>query len=387
MIDIPFTASLVHGGAELEPLDDGVRLHRLPRPYRDREADGQLALMEVQPSGIHLAFRTRATRVVLELRATRVTYAGFARERGAVDVTVDGDVHSSHRLDRGNALELDLATGARTMSAGETDLVDLEGLAPDDKRVELWLPHNEQVDLVSLRADAPLRPVDDARPVWVHHGSSISHGSQAATPLQIWPVVAARRAGVELHNLGFGGSALVDPFLARVIRDAPADAISVKLGINVVNLDAMRARSFLPAVHGFLDTIREGHPQTPLLLVSPIFCGIHEQTPGPGSVDPAGAHNGSIRFIATGDPAEAARGKLTLEGIRGILDQVVQDRSDDPHLHVLSGLDLYGRDDAEASPLPDGLHPDTATHTTIGHRFAERAFGANGALRMPPVDG
>lgn len=67
-----------------------------------------------------------------------------------------------------------------------------------------------------------------------------------------------------------------------MIRDTPADVISVKLGINVVNLDLMRRRAFAPAVDGFLDTIRDGHPRTPLILVSPIFCGIHEHTPGPG---------------------------------------------------------------------------------------------------------
>ena len=53
------------------------------------------------------------------------------------------------------------------------------------------------------------------------------------------------------------------------MRDTPADLISVKIGINLVNTDLMRLRAFGPAVHGFLDTIREGHPTTPLLVVSP----------------------------------------------------------------------------------------------------------------------
>ena len=74
--------------------------------------------------------------------------------------------------------------------------------------------------------------------------------------------------GVELINLGLGGSALLDPFTARTMRDTPADLISVKIGINLVNADLMRLRAFIPAVHGFLDTIREGHPTTPLLVVS-----------------------------------------------------------------------------------------------------------------------
>ena len=38
-------------------------------------------------------------------------------------------------------------------------------------------------------------------------------------------------------------------------------------------------------MHGFLDTLRDGHPDTPLVLVSPLYCPIHEETPGPGTFD------------------------------------------------------------------------------------------------------
>lgn len=121
-------------------------------------------------------------------------------------------------------------------------------------------------------------------------------------------MVAARAADVRLHNLGFGGSAMVDPFTARVIRDTPADVISVKLGINVVNGDVMRRRAFEPAVHGFLDTIRDGHPSTPVLLVSPIHCAIHEHAPGPGRVDPDSLGTSQVRFTASGSPTDVAGG-------------------------------------------------------------------------------
>jgi lysophospholipase L1-like esterase len=212
--------------------------------------------------------------------------------------------------------------------------------------------------------------------VWVHHGSSISHGSNAASPSTTWPALAAAAGGVELVNLGFGGSAMVDPFTARTVRDAPADLISVKLGINVVNGDVMRRRSFGPAVHGFLDTVRDGHPTTPLVVVSPLYCGIHEDTPGPGAVD---LDTGSPRFRATGDPADIPAGRLTLRVIREELARIVAHRSaDDPALHLVDGLALYGADDATRLPLPDGLHPDAATHRLIAERFAARAFGAAG---------
>jgi hypothetical protein len=35
----------------------------------------------------------------------------------------------------------------------------------------------------------------------------------------------------------FGGGALLDPFTARVMRDTPADVVSLELAINPVNTD------------------------------------------------------------------------------------------------------------------------------------------------------
>ena len=87
------------------------------------------------------------------------------------------------------------------------------------------------------------------------------------------------------------------------MRDTPADLISVKIGINLVNPDLMRLRAFGPAVHGFLDTIRDGHPTTPLLVVSPMLCPIHEDTPGPGA--PTGGH--AEGRVASAPPATRRR--------------------------------------------------------------------------------
>lgn len=146
---------------------------------------------------------------------------------------------------------------------------------------------------MALRADAPVEPAPDAgRRVWLHHGSSISHGSDAASPTTTWPALAASLGGVELINLGLGGGALLDPFTARAMRDTPADLISVKVGINVVNADLMRLRAFGPAVHGFLDTVREGHPTAPLLVVSPVLCPVHEDTPDRSPPTSAGSPRG-----------------------------------------------------------------------------------------------
>ncbi len=157
------------------------------------------------------------------------------------------------------------------------------------------------------------------------------------------------------------------------MRGAPADLISVKIGINLVNTDLMRVRAFGPAVHGFLDTIREGHPSTPLLVVSPLLCPIHEKTPGPAAPDLTRLSAGELSFTATGDPSDPTR--LTLTLIREELSRLVALRAEnDPNLHYLDGRELYGEADLAELPLPDQLHPNAAAHRLIGERFAELAF-------------
>ncbi|MGZ3145109.1 GDSL-type esterase/lipase family protein [Lentzea chajnantorensis] len=373
-------APLVRGAAELEQTDRGLRPHRLPAWVRERYPDPQLLSVESHPSGVRLVAETEARTVELVLHPTCTAYAGLDRPRGSVDLVVDGVPAASTVLAAGDVKEVDLRTGEARLVPGRPH-TERHEFPEGTKVIEFWLPHNEVVDLVAVRADAPLRPHDPGRRIWLHHGSSISHGSNAATPTAIWPAVAARHGGVELHNLGLGGSALVDPFTARVLRDRPADLISVKLGINVVNFDAMRLRAFVPAVHGFLDTIRDGHPDTPLVLISPIFCGIHEDMPGPGAIDLDALASGRRLFTATGVPEP---GRLTLRVVREALESVVE-RRDDPNLSYLDGLRLYGEQDAAELPLPDALHPDTAAHRRIGERFAEHAFAPGGPFSEDPA--
>ncbi|QKV81534.1 SGNH/GDSL hydrolase family protein [Amycolatopsis sp. Hca4] len=355
MIDIPLTAELVRGALELERTEGGLVPHRLPARARAQNTDPRLAMAEAQPAGVRLRFRTSARVIELDTLATKVEYPGAPpRPDGVYDLLVDGKL----------AAQATAPAGVR--------FADLPG---HDKDIEIWLPHNELTTLVALRTDAPVSPSPRADRVWLHHGSSISQGSNAISPSTTWTAVAALAAGVELVNLGFSGNALLDPFTARALRDTPADLISVKLGINVVNADLMRLRAFGPAVHGFLDTIRDGHPDTPLLVVSPLYCPIHERTPGPGDFDHEALASGFVRFRATGEPGP---GKLTLEVIREELARIVAQR-EDPNLSYLDGLALYGEEDFADLPLPDALHPSPAAHHRIGARFASLVLDFNRA--------
>ncbi|MBT3165839.1 lipase [Streptomyces sp. Vc74B-19] len=377
----PVTADLVRGAHDLEQTPDGLLPHRLPAWARAQNTDGQLAMAESQPSGVRLVFRSRATVVELDTVPTKRVYAGAPpRPDGRYDLVVDGEHVGQASATGGNTVIIDMSTGNAEMSSGPAGGVRFDGLADRDKTVEIWLPYNEITALVALRTDAPVEPAPPSgRRTWLHHGSSISHGSDAASPTTTWPALAAAAGGVELVNLGFGGSAVLDPFVARTIRDTPADMISLKIGINLVNADVMRLRAFGPAVHGFLDTVREGHPDTPLLVVSPILCPIHEDTPGPTAFDFSRLAEGKLSFTASGDPEERAEGKLTLNVVRDELARIVEERAkDDPHLHYVDGRVLYGEADHAELPLPDRLHPDAAAHRRIGEHFATHAFADGG---------
>ncbi len=379
----PIPPDLIHGVVEIEQREDGALPHRLPAWARAQCRDAQLAMVQSQPSGVRLAFETTASSVELVTLPTKRNYRDMPpRPDGVYDLLVDGRLVRQASAPGGKVLNIDMVSGASTLEAGAPQTLRFADLPPGAKTVEIWLPHDETTELVALHADAPILPLaPTGKRRWLHHGSSISQGSNATHPTGIWPAVAAGRAGVDLLNLGFGGSALLDPFTARTIRDLEADLISVKIGINLVNLDLMRLRAFGPAVHGFLDTIREGHPSTPLLVMSPIFCPIHETTPGPTMVDGKAMSRGQLRFRTTASEAEVRQGKLTLAVIREQLKEIVGQRAQlDAAIQYLDGRELYGPEDNARLPLPDELHPDAQAHRLIGERFYEKVFASSNAF-------
>jgi hypothetical protein len=382
--ETPIEAGLLRGALALERTPRGAVPHRLPLWVREQFPDEYLARVEAQPAGVRVAFRTRATLIELEVLPTRTAYVGLPVTPGGLyDLLIDGQLAGQATASGGNVHLIDMATQSATVQPGPPATIRFAGLPETEKVVEIWLPQTEFTELIALRTDAPVEPATSGEPVWLHHGSSISHGSSAGSPSATWPAVAGLLGRVEPINLGFSGNALLDPFVARVMRDTPADLISLKIGINLVNTDLMRLRGFAPAVHGFLDTIRDGHPTTPLLVISPILCPLQEDTPGPLSMTFEG---GEVRFFAVGDPVDRSSGRLTLRIIRDELRDLVARRSaHDPNLHYLDGLSLYGEADLPHLPLPDGLHPDAATHRLIGERFAEAVFGVGGPFSEAPA--
>ena len=369
-IELPDDRIRLDGVTDVESSPGRVVPHRLDRRFA-HQFPIEVSFMEGMPSGVRLVVDTDADTVGVECTPVRLVM-GEDERRATFDVVVDGERTASVDAHFGHVVTVDIEHADVDFTSGERGVVDLPlGDGGRMRTVEIWLPQAAGLELHALTvpdgAEVVASP-PSTRPRWVHHGSSISHCMEADGPSRTWPAVASASTGYDLHNIGLAGQCHLDQFTARTIRDLPADRISLKLGINVVNADSMTERTFTSAVHGFLDTVREGHPDTPLLVISPIHCPSVEDLPGPTVLGDDG------RVDTDGTEADLLLGRLSLTRIRRILHDVVEARRGfgDLALHHLDGLELFGPDDADH--LGDGLHPDADGYVLIGERFARHGF-------------
>lgn len=346
-------AGLIDGAVHVRPHPDALQPIRVPASELGLY-DPFTRFVATMPGGARLRLRTDSTRIELDVQERRLD--GPADTRSAYyDLFVDGARVARQRADGGAVLNLD----TQAVSGSEAASVVFSGLAPTDKQVELWLPQFASVRIRALRIDggASLRPWPDLRQRIIFHGSSITHCAEAAGPSDAWPAVAARLANVRHLNLGWAGSCLLSGLAARIVRDQPANAIVLKLGINVSDNAALQERTFLDSAHAMIAIVREKHPRVPLALVSPIISPPRETT-------------------STG-------GGLPLAKMRSLLEAVAatwRDRGD-VNLHYLSGLELFG--EADLADLPDQLHPNAAGYVRMGERFHALMLAPGKPLALP----
>ncbi len=362
--------ALLDGHADTLYDERGIWPTRLAKTWRARVPTRSMLMMVDASAGVRLSFRTRASSVVLVGDFYTLSIDGENRwGNPTLNLVTDG---ASRTVEIVTESQVTLHSRADELafSHGSPSRLRFELPPEREKSIVMWLPHNAISRLRLLSADAPLLPIDDDRPTWLHHGSSISHCLEASSPSETWPALAAVDLDLRLINLAFAGNALLDSFVARQIRDTPANLITLKLGINLVNAAAMTLRSFVPAVEGFLDIIREGHPTTPIVLISPITCPMHEIQAGPTSVDEAGVCYRQDDLAQSSD-------SLSLVRIRQALESVVARRSADSELHYITGPSLFNEEHVTQGMLPDGLHPSPVGYRVMAANFAHqyRALG------------
>jgi lysophospholipase L1-like esterase len=147
--------------------------------------------------------------------------------------------------------------------SGETPLT--EGLSARMRDWRLYLPLTYKVERleIGIPSDSRIEKVEaDTRKPVVIYGTSIVHGcGHVSRPGMAWPSIAARRLDYPLINLGFSGSACMEPELGAIIAELdPAVFIIDPLANMSLELVEKNARPFLRH-------LVEARPRTPLLFI------------------------------------------------------------------------------------------------------------------------
>ncbi len=317
------------GAIETEVTPQGVVPWRIYRGWLPLLSEGEIN-RAVEPAGVRLRIETDSPSVTLGVETNVPGAAGDLPANLMFDVLVDGQMHER-----------------RVQPRGDCELT-FTGWSAGSHVIELYLQQKSplRITRVALEAGASCKLGNDPRPRWVTHGSSITQAGQAAGPTETWPAIVAAKLNLNHTNLGYGGNCIVSQLVARMIAATPADYLTLCLGINVVG--GYDQRTFRAAVAGFILTVRDGHPTTPLVCVSPICSPPREVNP-----------------TATG---------MTLPIQRDIIRKVVMyfREMGDANLHYADGSALMSQADMDV--MPDELHPNAQGQPRLAQRYLEKVM-------------
>jgi len=282
------------------------------------------------PAGVRLELTGSAPAVRIEYR-TDTDDLGY---RGAGAGTAFESWWGGRRIDEAPA----------SLGSGTAEL----RLGGGAERTVVYLPEGMRPTILGLEpVDGDLVPAP-AQPRWVAYGDSIVEGWVASAPARAWPAVAGRRFGLDVVNLGYAGSARGEMVTAEQLCGLAADVISIGHGTNCWTRIPHSAAMMRAGTGAFMEVVRQGHPDTPIVVTSPVLRPDAEQTPN--------------------------RLGATLADLRTAVEDAVRERMarGDRRLHLVRGGGLL-----RADQLPDGIHPGDQ-----GHEVLAAAFGAAVAAAM-----
>ncbi len=201
----------------------------------------------------------------------------FATDAGELAIRLDyGEVGHMNNMCRIGQHAVDCYVGKTYWSnaaplEGEPQMekVLFTGVAADQRQVTLYLPlyHPVKVLAVGLADDASLAPPAPYaldRPL-VFYGSSVTQGGCASRSGTSYQAFLCRRLDLDHVNLGFSGNGRGEPEVARTLRDIDACGFVIDYAQNCPTVEEL-SDTYAP----LLATIRERHPDAPILCVTPI---------------------------------------------------------------------------------------------------------------------
>lgn len=140
----------------------------------------------------------------------------------------------------------------------------ISGLERNSRDFIVYLPLYNGVDALSIGVPedcefTAMSPRKD-KPI-VYYGTSIAHGGCASRPGNCFDAMLDRRLNIPVINLGFSGSAHMEPAIAELMAEVDAEIYVIDALPNMS--PQMVAERAVP----FVKKIRETRPDTPILLV------------------------------------------------------------------------------------------------------------------------
>jgi lysophospholipase L1-like esterase len=337
-IDLQDSRLAWEGAISLERGDGYIKPWRIPFEQRllfgRTSVDDMMLSRAGMPAGVRLSFRSDTTVIEGRIAAIIANHFNVPETYAAkLDIVCDGELHSTLDLGAGTSFRID-------------------SLPEREKLIELWLPEYREFRLSALHFShgASLARHQDARPRWLVYGSSYTQSRGAASPWFTWPAVAARAFDLHHTNLAYGGQCHLDAMVARLMRDYPADILSMEVGVNIHSGATLDARAMRAALIGFVSILRERHPETPLAIMSALYAWERE--------------------------TQRNAVNLTLADTRVIVEEVVDAlrATGDRCVHYFNGLDFLG--EPEKDLVEDHVHPNAEGYKLLGARFSQRVIAS-----------
>ncbi len=216
------------------------------------------------------------------------------------------------------------------------------GRSRTKREITLYLPLYMAGKVMAVGIDKeaslePAKPFALAKPV-VFYGTSITQGGCASRPGMSYEAILGRLLNLDHVNLGFSGNGRGEPEMARAVAEIDASCYVMDFSQNNPTLESLQ-EVYAP----FVEAIRVKHPETPVILITPIYTT--RESWGPD------------------ERLERMRAHIRQVGARRIA-------GGDKNLQIVEGTDLLGP--ADGGGLVDGTHPNDLGFQWMAQRLAAR---------------
>lgn len=213
----------------------------------------------LSPSGGRIRFRTDSTSITIRLDYPSPPNMANMHAFGqtGVDLYLDGIYRAT-------------AVAPKDATAGKiVEHLFVENLPKQEREITLYLPLYKPVTPVSIGLDpgasiSPARRFVNPKPV-VFYGTSITQGGCASRSGMSYQAILGRQLTLDFVNLGFSGNGKGEPAVAAMVAEIDAAAFVLDFSQNNRTIESVR-EVYAP----FLAKIREKHPKTPVIAITPI---------------------------------------------------------------------------------------------------------------------